>query len=99
MFHHIVLMEFTAQADEAFFIKVEAFSERIRRTAPALHRYVFGRNVAARSDGLSHAIIGSFSSAADHDVYQASAVHQEMKAYMIPYIARIVVCDFDEDHP
>lgn len=99
MFHHVVVMEFTAQADQSFFNKVEEFSERIRRAAPNLHRYVFRKNIASRSDGLKYAIIGSFSSRADHDAYQASSLHQEMKAYMTPYIARIVVCDIDEDLP
>ncbi len=97
MFHHVVLMEFTVQADPSFFNKVEEFSERIRHTAPNLHRYVFRKNIASRSNGLNYAIIGSFSTSADHDAYQASSLHQEMKAYMTPYIARIVVCDVDED--
>lgn len=99
MFHHVVLMEFTAAADQRFFEQVEAYSERIRRSAPNLLRYVFGRNVASRSDGLPYGIVSSFASAADHDAYQVSPVHQEMKAYMTPFIARIVVCEIDEDQP
>jgi quinol monooxygenase YgiN len=97
MFHHVVLMEFTAQADQSFFEKVEEFAERIRRTAANLQCYVFRQNIALRSDGLRYAIVSSFSSSADHDAYQASAVHQEMKAFMTPCIARIVVCDIDEN--
>ena len=97
MFHHLVLMAFTAQADQAFHDKVEGFAERIRRTAPRLRRYEFRRNVASRSDGLDWAVFGSFDSSADHDAYQVSEVHQQMKAFMTPYIARIVVCDIDEE--
>jgi quinol monooxygenase YgiN len=99
MFHHIVLMQFTAQADQAFFDAVQEYADRIRRSAPGLERYVFRRNVASRSDGLAFAIVGSFATSADHDAYQACALHQEMKAYMTPYIQRIVVCDVDEQAP
>lgn len=97
MFHHVVLMEFTADADQRFLEQVEAYSERIRRSAPNLLRYVFGRNVASRSGGFPYGIVSSFVSAADHDAYQMSATHQEMKAYLTPYIARIVVCEMEED--
>lgn len=99
MFHHVVLMEFTPEADQRFLDRVEAYSEQIRRTAPNLIRYVFGRNLASRSDSLAWGIVSSFASATDHDTYQVSELHQEMKAYMAPYIARIVVCDIDEDQP
>lgn len=97
MFHHVVLMEFTPEADQRFLDRVEAYAEQLRRSAPNLVRYVFSRNVASRSDGLAWGIVSSFASAADHDAYQVSETHQEMKAYMAPYIARIVVCDLDED--
>lgn len=99
MFHHVVLMQFTPEADQTFLDKVEGFSEQIRKSARNLHRYAFKPNVASRSDGLDWAVVGSFVSSADHDVYQASPVHQEMKAFMSPYIARIVVCDVDEAKP
>ena len=97
MFHHVVLMEFTPEADQRFLDRVEAYAEQLRRSAPNLARYVFSRNVASRSNGLPWGIVSSFASAADHDAYQVSRTHQEMKAYMAPYIARIVVCDVDED--
>lgn len=99
MFHHVVLMEFTAEADRRFLDQVEAFAERVRRAAPNLLRYVFSRNIASRSDGLTYGIVSTFVSSADHDAYQVSDVHQQMKAYMTPYIARIVVCEIDEERP
>jgi hypothetical protein len=40
-------------------------------------------------------VIGVFDSSADHDRYQVSALHQEMKAFMSPHIVDIAVCDFD----
>lgn len=97
MFHHVVLMEFTAEADRHFLDRVEAFAERVRRATPKLLKYVFSRNIASRSDGLTYGIVSTFASSADHDAYQVSDVHQQMKAYMTPYIARIVVCEIDEE--
>ncbi|OGA72429.1 MAG: hypothetical protein A3G81_06420 [Betaproteobacteria bacterium RIFCSPLOWO2_12_FULL_65_14] len=99
MFHHVVLMQFTAKVDGSFFDNVEKHAEGIRRTAPNLHKYLLRRNLASRSDGLTHGIVASFATAADHDAYQISPAHQAMKAYMTPYIARIVVCDIDEAQP
>ena len=55
----------------------------------------FGRNVAARAKGFAWTVIGTFDSSADHDRYQVSALHQEMKAFMSPHIVDIAVCDFD----
>lgn len=97
MFHHVVLMKFGGNADQQFFAKVEAYCERIRAASPKPERYIFSRNIASRADGLDYGIVASFSSAKDHDAYQISDVHQEMKSYMSPLIERIVVCDIDED--
>lgn len=99
MFHHIVLMQFTAEADRVFRDRVEDFCGRMRRSTPCMDRYIFRRNEATRSDGLDWAIVSSFNSRADHDAYQISSLHQEMKSYMSPFIARIVACDIDEDQP
>ena len=99
MFHQVVLMQFTAAANQDFRDKVEAFCEQIRKSARNLRGYVFKPNLASRSDGLNWAVVGSFATSADHDTYQVSPVHQRMKAFMTPYISRIVVCDIDEAKP
>lgn len=65
MFHHMVLMEFTVDANRAFHDRVEAYADQIRRLA-YVKRYVFRRNL-------------------------------EMKAYMTPFISRIIACDVDEE--
>lgn len=97
MFHHVVLMKFSAQAGPDFHSAVEAYCARVRSADPRPQRYVYRPNIASRSEGLDHAIVAMFDSAAEHDRYQISKVHQEMKAYMTPFIERIVVCDIDED--
>jgi hypothetical protein len=56
--------------------------------------YQFGRNVAARAKGFTWTMTGTFDSSANHDRYQVSALHQEMKAFMSPHIADIAACDY-----
>ena len=96
MFHHVVAMQFGPGADQAFFDRVEAYCERIRRSGSHVLRYVFRENLASRNDGLTHVILSAFASAADHDAYQVSPVHVEMKAFMLPHIVRIVVCELED---
>ena len=58
--------------------------------------YFLRENIAARSDGLTHGIVGVFASSAAHDAYQVSPAHQEMKAFMMTRMTRIVVLDTDQ---
>lgn len=92
MFYHVVLMRLT-EADDAFLARVSDYAERIRRELPYVRDYQFGRNAALRAKGYSWTVIGTFENSADHDRYQISPVHQQMKAFMMPHIADIVVCD------
>lgn len=95
MFHHVVLMAFSSDADQVFLQKVDQFAEQVRRSTPRLHRYVFRENIASRSDGLTHGIVSAFDTSKDHDVYQTSPIHLEMEAYMAPFLSRIVVLDLE----
>ncbi len=94
MFHHVVLMELK-DADARFLARVRDYETRIRRELPYVRSYHFGRNAAARAKAFAWVVVATFDSAADHDRYQVSPAHQEMKAFMTPHIADIVVCDFD----
>lgn len=94
MFFHVVMMRLT-DTDDAFLARASHYAERIRHELPYVRDYHFGRNDAARANGFTSVVIGTFGSATDHDLYQVSAVHQEMKAFMSPHIADIVVCDHD----
>lgn len=96
MFHHIVLMRLSG-IDDAFHRRVAAYSARIRAELPYVRNYAFAPNVAGRSAGYDWAVLSSFDTAADHDLYQVAAVHQEMKAYMTPFIEALVVCDAETE--
>ena len=99
MFYHIVMMRLTDRADAGFHARVEAYSDRVRRECVGLLHYEYGINVADRGKGYERAVLSVFESREAHDAYQVSAVHQEMKAYMTPYIADLAVCDSDFPSP
>jgi hypothetical protein len=94
MFFHVVMMRLV-DADASVHARIDEFVARVRRELPYVRGYAYGRNVADRAKGYDWAVIGTFDTSEDHDRYQVSPVHQEMKAFMTPYIAEIVVCDFD----
>lgn len=96
MFHHIVLMRMSG-TDEAFHREVDRFVARIRSELPNVLGYSYGPNLADRSGGYDRAILSSFATAEDHDRYQASDVHQEMKAFMAPRIEALIACDFQSE--
>ncbi|RYX93525.1 MAG: Dabb family protein [Comamonadaceae bacterium] len=98
MFIHAVLMAFTPETGDDFHRQVEVYAETIRREGrgEGLVSYLYAVNEAGRSDGLTHAVVASFDDEAAHERYQASAVHQEMKAFMAPNTERLVV--FDSGH-
>lgn len=95
MFYHVVMMRYTPAADAEFHRRVEGYVERVRHECGGLVRYDYGANVASRAKGYDWVVAGVFESSAAHDAYQVSPPHQEMKAYMMPFIADLVVCDMD----
>lgn len=99
MFYHVVMMRFSAGADAAFHRRVEEFAERVRRECAGLLHYDYGRNVAERGKGYERVVLSVFESSPAHDAYQVSPVHQEMKAFMLPFIEDLVVCDADVPAP
>lgn len=97
MFIHTVLMRLSDDADDAFHRKVDGYVGRVRSELTCVRQYFYGKNLADRANGFTWAVVGMFDSSADHDRYQVSAVHQEMKAYMSPFIVEIIACDMECD--
>lgn len=96
MFYHVVLMRLE-NVDEAFLARINSYGKRIRAELPFVRAYHFGKNSASRAKDFEWAIVSVFDNGNDHDRYQESSVHQEMKQFMGPHIADIVVCDFDSE--
>lgn len=94
MFHHVVMLRLT-NVDDAFHARVDEYARRMPREVRGIESYAYGRNAADRGKGYDWAVIGVFESSAAHDAYQLSPLHQELKAFMTPHIAEIVVCDLD----
>ena len=94
MFYHTVLMQLT-DADTNFLAQVAEFEARILGELDYVRAYHFGSNLASRAKNYQWAVIAVFDSSADHDRYQVSTIHQQMKSFMMPHIADLVVCDFD----
>lgn len=94
MFHHVALLRLTDAADADFHERIQQFCRRVRAEVPDVLTFDFGRNLADRARGYDWAVLASFPNARAHDVYQSAPTHQEMKAYMAPFIADLVVCDF-----
>lgn len=46
------------------------------------------------SDGFTHGFIMTFDSVASRDAYLVHPIHEEVKALVIPRLARVVVFDF-----
>lgn len=99
MFYHLVMMRYTDRADAEFHRRVEGYAERVRRECGGLVRYDYGANIASRGKGYDWVVAGVFDSSAAHDAYQESPPHQAMKAFMMPFIADLVVCDVDVPQP
>ncbi|CCJ48601.1 Dabb family protein [Bordetella parapertussis] len=93
MFLHVVMMEFDDGIDAGFFRTVDEYVARMKRECDGLLFYHFGENVAARSQGYTHATSSAFVDAAAHDAYQVCPAHVAMKAFMGPRIKRVVVYD------
>ncbi|ARP77665.1 MULTISPECIES: Dabb family protein [Bordetella] len=93
MFLHVVMMEFDDRIDAGFFRTVDEYVARMKRECDGLLLYHFGENVAARSQGYTHATSSAFVDSAAHDAYQVCPAHVAMKAFMGPRIKRVVVYD------
>ena len=94
MFVHIVMLNLK-DADDAFHRGVESFATRIKAEVDDVVAYNYGPNVADRGKQYTYAVTGGFESSAAHDAYQASPAHQEMKAFMTPYIEDMLACDME----
>lgn len=99
MFMHVVLMRYADDAPADLLPTIDAFVGRVRRECAGVLRYDHALNTASRARGFDHAIVALFDSAALHEAYQHSPVHQEMKAWMTPWIADLVVCDSELPPP
>jgi len=94
MFYHAVLMELSDTSTE-FLAQVDAYAGRVRAELAYVRDYHFGPNLASRAGPYRWVVMATFDTEEDHERYQVSEVHTQMKAFMGPHIAGIVVCDVE----
>lgn len=92
MYQHIVLLRLIG-IDADFHARIANYVQRMPVELLYVRSYAFCANEASRSAGYDWAVLSSFDSSEDHDRYQISDIHQEMKAYMTPFIEDLVVFD------
>ena len=93
MFQHVVMMKYSDAADDGFMAHVASYVERVGQECSGVLSYDHGPNLSDRGRHYTHAVIARFESHAAHGAYQVSPAHEEMKAYMTPFIEDLVVCD------
>ena len=99
MLYHIILLRYTERADAAFQAGVHAYVDRIRSQCTGLRRLEYGKNIADRGKGYDWVWVSAFDSQDAHENFQISTVHQELKMYLAPFVADVVVCDADFSSP
>lgn len=94
MFYHVVLLNLKGLGPDSLF-SLNGFASRMRDELPYVREFYFGVNKASRAGKYGWTVVATFDNDGDHERYQASAVHQEMKAFLGPFIVDIVVADVE----
>jgi len=94
MFYHVVLLNLKG-LDPASLTNLHGFASRMRVELPFVREFHFGVNKATRSAQYGWTVVASFDNENDHERYQVSDVHQQMKAFLTPFIEDIVVADVE----
>lgn len=94
MFYHVVLLDLK-DLDPASLSTLNGFAKRMTEELPFVREFHFGPNQASRAGRYGWTVVATFDSEPDHERYQVSEVHQQMKAFLTPFIADIVVADVE----
>ncbi|MFA7665302.1 MAG: Dabb family protein [Burkholderiaceae bacterium] len=98
MFYHTVLLDLRDPSPE-FIEQLNDYAARMQAELPYVRDYYFGPNLASRAAQFKWTVVATFDSEADHERYQVSDIHQQMKAFLTPQIAEIVVSDVETRQP
>lgn len=94
MFYHVVLLNLKG-LDPTSLASLHGFASRMRDELPFVQEFYFGVNKASRAAQYGWTVIATFDDEKDHECYQVSDVHQQMKAFLTPFIEDIVVADVE----
>lgn len=94
MFYHVVLLNLKG-LEASSLARLHDFASRMRSELPYVREFYFGVNKASRRAQYGWTVVATFDNEQDHERYQVSEVHQEMKAFLAPFIEDIVVTDVE----
>ena len=97
MFHHTVLLCLEKTADTEFLARMRKFEAAVRSSCKGVVRYHLVRNEAATRKEFEHALFSAFESYSSFVEYDRSALHDEIKAFLRPYIKDLVVADGSDE--
>lgn len=94
---HIALFAFKPGTTGEFIQRVTDELHRLTRVIPGITSFSIGTNNSPEglAGGLTHGFVMTFKDPAARNAYLPHPEHEKFKAFVIPYIEKIVVFDYD----
>jgi Stress responsive A/B Barrel Domain len=94
---HIALFQFKAGTGTEVVQRATDELRRLAKVIPGITDFSIGTNNSPEglAGGLSHGFVMTFKDAAARDAYLAHPEHEKFKAFVLPYIEKVVVFDYD----
>jgi len=94
MINHIVLMNLKSQSTKDLADKLNYYAERIRNEIDQVRSYQITQNIAKGSQGFNWAIISSFDSDSEMQIYKETELHKEFVSFCDPITEDILFLDY-----
>lgn len=98
---HIVLVKFSQAASAAVVSELSNAFAALPSLIPGISAFEVGKNVSPEglSHGFTHAFVMTFVDAAARDLYLPDAQHQAFVERLKPYLADVLVVDYELSAP
>ena len=92
---HIAFFEFKPECTAADIAGVWRIMENLTLVIPGILNLTWGENNSSEglSDGFTHSFVMLFENAAARDAYLPHPAHQDAVQKVLPWLARVTVCD------
>jgi len=94
---HIALFAFKNGTTSEFIQRITDELRRLTQVIPGITHFSIGTNNSPEglASGLTHGFVMTLKDSAARDAYLSHPEHEKFKAFVIPYIEKIVVFDYD----
>lgn len=92
-FRHTCLFALQAPLDDALQAGLDRFAARFLAAFPGITRYRFGANLSRRPGRHVLVLYSEFVDEAAFRAYVASPLHDEIVAFLAPYVAETLIAD------